>query len=99
MNSAKKGKVTVYVRVCGGVWVFLGSCVVRKEKRMQGKKKSECKLFWFCTKKVIAEIYSSGIGIRSTLWSKKMSEATVDSFLIVFTGGLGSEEDRSGRFS
>lgn len=27
MNSTKKGKVSEYVRVCGGDWVFLGVCV------------------------------------------------------------------------
>lgn len=32
------------------------------------------------------------IGIRRTLWSKRMSGATVDCFPIVFTGGLGLEK-------
>lgn len=48
---------------------------------------------------MITEIYSSGTGINSTLWSKKKSEATADGFVIVFTGGLGSEKDRSGCLS
>ncbi len=59
--------------------IFRGVRGVKREKMQE--KKSNCKLFWFCTKKVIAEVYSSGI--KSTLWSKKMSGATADSFFIV----------------
>lgn len=77
------------------MWRCLGIFrVVRgvKGERMQDKKKSDCKLFWDCSKKGIAKIYSSSTGIKSTLWSKKMSGAMLDSFLTVFTGGLGSEK-------
>lgn len=45
------------------------------------------------TKKGQCQVYSLGTGTESMLWSKRLSGATADGFLTVFTGGLGCEKD------
>lgn len=78
--------------------IFRGARGVKRERKQDKKKKMTVSYSVFGQKKVMAKFTAQALASKHAVVQDN-ARATADSFLTVFTGGLGCEKDRSQGFS